>query len=266
MEAFRIGEFAQLNGISAQLLKYYDRHGILRPAWKDETGRYYMDYQAIHLMECRYLSRTGLSLQEVRILREEGSLADWYAHLSQSHFVIEKEIVERQILLQFLDETRDYLGQIRNKRNWRIEPWEGGWFMPKDFSAVYPWGEDGQPILQPWQRVVVDNPPDTTGAQCLWGTLLPKSFPQDPAGLDAVPGGPCFVYVHSLRQYDVSDLARVNNPAVDFSEPLSLMADNNLKPRGDFYQRRICITHEGTEAQMQVLTRIPLRQESDTSN
>lgn len=39
------------------------------------------------------------------------------------------------------------------------------------------------------------------------------------------------------------------------------MADNGLTPRGDLYQRRLCVTHEGAEAQMQVLTRIPLRRE-----
>lgn len=260
MEAYRIGEFAQKNGISVQLLKYYDQKGILRPAWKDETGRYYMDYQSIHLMEYRYLSGTGLSLQEAKELREAGTLSDWYAHLSRSRAVVEREILERQTLLQFVDEMRGRLEQILNKEDWKIEPWEGGWFMSKEQSAVYPWWKDGQPVHQTWQRVMLDDSLDT--ARCLWGTLLPKSFPGGPMELEPVESGPCFVYVHSLRQYDAADLARVNNPMVDFSEPLRLMAENNLTPRGDLYQRRICITHEENEAQMQVVTRIPLRMES----
>lgn len=262
MEAFRIGEFAQKNGVSVQLLKYYDQHGILRPAWKDETGRYYMDYQSIHLMEYRYLSRTGLSLQEAKALREDGSLADWHTHLSHSRTAIENEIAERQRLLQFIDEMQDYLGEILRKESWRIEPWEGGWFMPKDYSKMYPWWKDGQSTPQTWKRVILGDPPEIDSAKELWGTLLPNSFPQDLTGMDAVQGGLCFVYAHTLRQYNVSDMARLSNPAVDFSEPLKLMSDNCLKPRGDLYQRRICITHEESEVQMQVVTRIPLLREN----
>lgn len=266
MEAFRIGEFAQKNGISVQLLKYYDQHGILRPAWKDETGRYYMDFQSIHLIEYRYLNGTGLSLKEAKRLREEGDLSDWYTHLFHAHSAVEKEILERRILLQFVDEMRDYLGQILRKESWRVEPWKGGWFMPKDHSAVYPWWKGEQSVPQIWQRVMLNNSPNANSSQCLWGTLLPKDCSQDTMGLETIQDGLCFVYAHSLRRYDVSDLTRLSNPAVDFSEPLRIMADNDLKPRGDLYQRRICITHEGSEAQMQVVTRIPIKQIGSGTN
>ncbi len=257
MEVFRTGEFARRNGVSVQLLKYYDQHGILHPAWRDETGRHYMDYQCIAFVEHHYLSRTGLSLQEIARLRNEGSLADWHTHLSNAHSKIEKEIAERQILLQYVDEMRDCLEQIQQKKGWRIEPWEGGWFLPKDLVTEYLWKKDGNQALQIWQRVSLSSPPP----KCPWGMLLPKSFPQKFPGAEPVKGGLCFVYVHSLRQFDESEFARTNDLAMYFSEPLQLIADNDLKPRGDLYQRRLCVTHEGPEAQMHVLTRIPLEQE-----
>ena len=251
MKVYRIGEFAKLNGVSVQLLKKYDQQGILRPAWRDETGRFYMDYQSIHLLEYRFLSEAGFSLQEAKQLRNEGSLADWHVQLSRGLSVIEREILERQTLLQFIAEMRDCLEQIMEKKDWRVETWEGGWFMPIEQSSAYRWGKDGRPFLQPWQRIMVDDPLVADGARSHWGVLLPKSFSDDVAGLDAVQSGPCFVYVHSLTSF--------NDQIVDFREPLRIMADNNLKLRGDLYQRRICITHEETGAQTQVVTRIPLQ-------
>ena len=251
MEAYRIGDFAKLNGVSVQLLKKYDQQGILCPAWKDETGRYYMDYQSIHLMECRFLSGAGLSLQEAQQLQNEGSLSDWHTQLSRGLSVIERKILEQQTLFQFVAEMRDCLEQIMEKKDWRVETWEGGWFMPIEQSLVYPWGKDGRPILQPWQRVILEEPLEPKGMRSHWGALLPKNFPYDMTGLDAIQDGSCFVYAHSLPGF--------NDQLEDFREPLRIMASNNLKPRGDLYQRRICITHDEKGAQTQVITRIPLQ-------
>lgn len=256
MEMHRIGEFAKLNGVSVQLLKYYDKHGILTPAWKDETGRYYRDYQSVYILEYRYLSEMGLSLDEARKLRREGNLADWCAQLSAGRAVVERKLLEQQALLRFVKEMQDGLEQIRRKAPWRIEPWEGGWFMPKKRTEVYPWGKDGQPILQAWHRMILADPSGAGEPRTCWGSLIPECYIRDTGGLDAVPGGPCFVYAHSIRHDDM-------DPAADFREPLKIMADNGLRPRGDLYQCRLCDTCEESGVQTQVVTRIPVRQQAE---
>lgn len=131
MKSFRIGEFAKRHGISVQLLKNYDQQGILRPFMRDETGRYYLDSQSVELIEKQYLTGTGLSLQESRKLCDMGSLADWSAHLSQVPAFIENEIRERQTLLQFTHEINSLIKEIQEKAPWRIEPWDGGKYIPR---------------------------------------------------------------------------------------------------------------------------------------
>lgn len=266
METYRIGEFAKQHGVSVQLLRYYDQHDILHPILKDETGRYYADYQSIRLMEYRYLSRMGLSLSEAQKLLTNGSLADWCDHLSCSHSVIKNEIMERQILIQFIDELCENLRQIQQKASWRIEPWDGGWFMSEEQSAAYPWGREGEPLLQTWQRVILTDHSNANDVHSHWGTLLPKDFPHDTTGLDAVSGGLCFVYAHSLQRCGEFSSSRLSNQAVDFRDPLKIVADNGLKPRGDLYQRWLCETHDDKGIWTQVLTRIPLQQNFGTSD
>lgn len=259
VDVYRIGEFAKLLGVSVQLLKYYDQQGILHPLWKDETGRYYADYQSVNVMEYRYLSRTGLSLRDAQKLLIEGTLPEWCAHLSHARSTIENEILERRLLLQFVDEMMDGLQRIRQKESWRIEPWEGGWFMSKEQSSVYSWGENGSPVFQAWQRVILTDSSDTSKSQPSWGALLPKSFSRNMMKLDMIQGGSCFVYAHSIQRGAETSSVRLDDPAVDFREPLKIMADNGLKPRGDLYQRRFCVTNEEEGPWTQVVTRIPLR-------
>ena len=267
MEAFRIGEFAKLNDLSVQLLKYYDQQGIMPPYWKDASGRYYVDAQSITLLELRYLSGMGLSLKEAQKLQAEGTLEDWFTHLSQAPAVIEREIREQEALLRFVKNIRDYLEQIRQKMQWRVEPWEGGKFLTKEYASLsHPsaWWKTSIPIPEVWQRITLPDPLNANDIQRHWGTLLPKDSPEDTEQEDMIPNGLCFVYVHSISKYDDYASERLNDQTVDFREPLKIMKEHNLKPRGILFQRWLCTTHEKEGEQVQVVTRIPLQQDAVT--
>jgi len=263
MESYRIGEFAKLQGISVQLLKYYDQQGILPPHWKDESGRYYVDTQSIELMEQRYLNRAGMPLRDARKLQEDGTLEDWLVHLSGAVTVVEKEIQERQALLGFINEIRGYMEQIQRKEPWRIEQWEGGKFFAKEFAVSCAWGKDGELPIEIWQRITLPEPPSVNGAQCHWGCLYPVDFPVDATRWDIVPGGPCFVYAHSIPKYADYDSERLLDQAIDFAEPLRIMKEHGLVPRGVLFQRWLATTHEKEGTQVQVITRIPLQQDGE---
>lgn len=262
MELYRIGEFARLNGISVQLLKNYDQQGILPPYWKDETGRYYVDKQHITLMEQRYLNEAGLPLREARNLQETGSLEDWCAEFAQASAAVENRIFEMQTLLKFFNETLRYLEAIQQHTQWQVEPWVGGKFMPKERSSTLPWGKNGEPILQIWQKVALPGHFDPDGVQYHWGTLVPPDFPYDAEPYDVIPSGPCFVYAHSIPKYGEYDSERLRDQTIDFAEPLKIMEENGLKPRGVLLQRWLCTTHEvDGKPQVQAVTKIPLQQD-----
>lgn len=77
--AYRIGEFADLSGVSAKTLRFYDEVGLLRPASTDPRTRYryYLPQQLEELASIIALKDIGLSLAQVRnLIRKAGSNED----------------------------------------------------------------------------------------------------------------------------------------------------------------------------------------------
>jgi DNA-binding transcriptional MerR regulator len=74
---FRIGEFAQLAGVSAKALRNYDVRGVFQPAWIDPTNRYryYSPVQLPELRRVLALRDLGIPLAEAaRLLAGGGDL------------------------------------------------------------------------------------------------------------------------------------------------------------------------------------------------
>ena len=76
---YRIGEFAELSGVSTKTLRHYDRVGLLSPAAVDARTRYrcYASAQLPELSSILALRDLGLSLPEIRaFVARIGSRAD----------------------------------------------------------------------------------------------------------------------------------------------------------------------------------------------
>lgn len=81
---YRIGEFAELTGVSPKTLRHYDKMGLLRPAVVDVRTRYrcYATAQLRELSSILALRDLGLSLPEVRaFIARTGSCTDCQALL-----------------------------------------------------------------------------------------------------------------------------------------------------------------------------------------
>lgn len=65
---YQIGEFAEMGGVSAKTLRFYDRMGLLRPAFTDARSgyRYYKAEQLHHLSAILALKELGASLDEIQ--------------------------------------------------------------------------------------------------------------------------------------------------------------------------------------------------------
>lgn len=68
MNRLTIGQMAQINHVSEQTLRYYDRLGILKPNEVDkETGyRYYSIKQSARLDMIQYMKSLGMSLKDIK--------------------------------------------------------------------------------------------------------------------------------------------------------------------------------------------------------
>lgn len=81
---YRIGEFAELSGVSTKTVRHYDKIGLLRPAAVDARTRYrrYATAQLRELSSILALRDLGLSLLEIRaFVARTGPCSDWRALL-----------------------------------------------------------------------------------------------------------------------------------------------------------------------------------------
>lgn len=64
----KIGDFSRLNHISIRMLRYYDQHNLLKPAYVDKISgyRYYSAEQVSKLQKIKLLRDLGFSVNEIK--------------------------------------------------------------------------------------------------------------------------------------------------------------------------------------------------------
>jgi DNA-binding transcriptional MerR regulator len=113
---YQIGEFAELGGVSAKTLRFYDEIGVLRPASVDpRTGyRRYLVQQLEELASIVALKSLGVSLAQVRELTaKRGSAPDRRFMLHELKRNIEQSIAAATASLHWINAALDDLGQPR---------------------------------------------------------------------------------------------------------------------------------------------------------
>ena len=113
---YQIGEFAELSGVSAKTLRFYDEIGLLRPASVDSrTGyRHYLPQQLEELASILALKNLGVSLAKLRELTaRKASAADRRSILNELKETIEHSI---QTATRSLDWINAALDEIEGSR------------------------------------------------------------------------------------------------------------------------------------------------------
>jgi len=109
---YRIGEFAELGGVSAKTLRFYDEIGLLHPASVDaRTGyRLYVSQQLEELAAILALKDIGLPLAEVRhLIKHPESPATRHQTLKQLKGRLEESIQTAERSLRWVTSTLDEL-------------------------------------------------------------------------------------------------------------------------------------------------------------
>ncbi len=114
---FTISEFAKLRDININSLRYYEKLGLLKPAFIDENNgyRYYSSEQVSILNKIILCIQLGIPLKEmVKFLDAEGNLESQKL-LEQGRIVAQKRIQEMQNNLDYIEyslknieENKDY--------------------------------------------------------------------------------------------------------------------------------------------------------------
>ena len=64
---YKIKELAELSGVSARTLRYYDQIGLLKPERQEDNGyRVYGEAQVDRLQQILFYRQLGLPLEEIR--------------------------------------------------------------------------------------------------------------------------------------------------------------------------------------------------------
>ncbi len=109
---YRIGEFAELGGVSTRTLRFYDKIGLLRPAGVDPRTRYrlYLSWQLEDLASILSLKEVGLSLDHVRgLLNKTDSKTGRREILNEVKTKMEQSIRSTRLSLTWINAALDEL-------------------------------------------------------------------------------------------------------------------------------------------------------------
>lgn len=83
---FKIGEVAETKGFSIQVLRYFDKIGLVKPQYvdPDTNYRYYSNTQFYKLEIIKYLKSLDVSNEELLNLCKNNDIDEWDAFLRNS--------------------------------------------------------------------------------------------------------------------------------------------------------------------------------------
>lgn len=110
-----IGEFASILGVTADTLRLYEKHDIVRPT-KDNSNnyRYFNDLDARDLLMSRWYRSMEIPLPEVALLMKESSIEQVMGMMQQSRQSLEEEIKQKTMLLNKMNEIHKELKEIES--------------------------------------------------------------------------------------------------------------------------------------------------------
>lgn len=109
-EKYTIGETAELLGVTAQTLRYYDKIGLLHPEYIDDNNNYrYYSYAQFHYIDkIKYLQKFGLSLDEIKIILQDRNIENLLQYLKTKKKEKEDEIENLKSQIKDIDWYIDY--------------------------------------------------------------------------------------------------------------------------------------------------------------
>lgn len=113
MEKYKIGDVSKILGISPDLLRYYEKKGVVKPT-KDATNDYrYYDFWDINfLLDCIWFKNFGFSIDQISEMVRIHSTGELSALFEQKEDELQETIFRSQLLLERAEEHRGDLAKI----------------------------------------------------------------------------------------------------------------------------------------------------------
>lgn len=111
---YKIGDVARILGISADLLRYYEKKGVVQPQ-KDKSNdyRYYDTWDINFLIDCLWYKRFGFGIPQVAYMVTDCYHGDLVSLLDEKADQLEADIRLQEQLLTRLREHRDAVDRVK---------------------------------------------------------------------------------------------------------------------------------------------------------
>ena len=103
--AYTVKELANISGVSIRTLHWYDKVGLLKPAYHGSNGyRYYEDEQLLILQQILFFKELGFELKQIRKVLGRSDF-DKMVALSSHRQVLKKNLEQTRKLIKTIDKT-----------------------------------------------------------------------------------------------------------------------------------------------------------------
>lgn len=111
--AYRVKELAKISGVSVRTLHWYDKVGLLKPAYVGSNGyRHYEEDQLLILQQILFFRELGFELKQIQKVLGRGDFNKIVA-LSSHRQVLQKNIEKTKKLIRTIDKTIEHLKGIK---------------------------------------------------------------------------------------------------------------------------------------------------------
>lgn len=115
--SYTVKKLAELSGVSARTLRFYDEIGLLKPAYYGNNHyRYYEEEQLLMLQQILFFRELGFSLRDVQKIIS-GPAFDKIAALQTHQITLQKSLDKTQTLIKTINKTISYLRGSITMRN-----------------------------------------------------------------------------------------------------------------------------------------------------
>ncbi|MBR0408467.1 MAG: MerR family transcriptional regulator [Clostridia bacterium] len=183
---YRIGDYAQKMSVTPDLLKHYEKMGLIRARTTESGYRYYPFPESVPLLECLSLRNYGFSLQQMRELLYQGNLASFEQALGAQAEQIRRSMAREQAVLEEYEAQSQWFRRMENRTLYMLlEEKEDVYFLPHskhhDFleddriqALLSKWVE-WMPMVKSCRKIILKSGEDSL-RDGVWGLSVPVSL------------------------------------------------------------------------------------------
>lgn len=105
MHTYRIGDLSRLFGLSSEMIRYYEKQGVIKPERDPENGyRVYSSFDVFNLLEASLYKAMDIQLSDIEKMKSSDYMTEYTERLKQYRQTKYEEINYNLILLEHLDQ------------------------------------------------------------------------------------------------------------------------------------------------------------------